>query len=137
MVLKAKYFPNQSIFKYKISQNASWFQQSIMAVGVEVESGVRKRVGTGRSIRIWEDNRIPNNSKVYPTTEIPTSYKPEKIEELISNFRWKGNLIFRTFNSNDAEKILRIPISVRNEENRYFWMHSKIWLLHTKDPTNC
>ena len=47
------------------------------------------------------------------------------MEELISNFRWKRSVIFRRFNREDAENILRTPISLSRTGDLHFWIHSK------------
>ena len=33
--------------------------------------------------------------------------------------------MFRLFNREDAENILRIPISLADKEDQYFWLHSR------------
>ncbi|XP_027099029.1 uncharacterized mitochondrial protein AtMg00310-like [Coffea arabica] len=53
-VLKAKYFPKESIFTCKAQGNASWFWKGIMEVRGTVEEGVRRRIGNGRGTKIWE-----------------------------------------------------------------------------------
>lgn len=45
--------------------------------------------------------------------------------ELISGFRWDKNLVFRTFNCQDAEKILQIPVSLSGRQDRHFWLWSE------------
>ena len=51
-ILKAKYFPKESILKCKVPKNSSWFWQSIMAVRDIVKEGTLKKVGTWKSISI-------------------------------------------------------------------------------------
>ena len=47
------------------------------------------------------------------------------MEDLISNFRWNRNEIYRRFNREDAENILKIPISLSRFGDMHFWVHSK------------
>ena len=47
------------------------------------------------------------------------------MEDLISNFKWNRNEVYRRFNREDAENILKIPISLSRVGYKYFWLHSK------------
>ncbi|XP_027060712.1 uncharacterized protein LOC113771370 [Coffea eugenioides] len=61
-VLKAKYYPHESIFRCKIKQNSSWIWQSLMGARDLVEKGTYRKIGNGKSTKIWEDKWIPGNS---------------------------------------------------------------------------
>lgn len=123
-VLKAKYFPKDSILKCKVSKASSWFWQSIMTARELVKQGTIRLVGNGRITRIWEDNWIPGNPQGKPTTKEPPNNELQKVDELILNHRWRRSLIYRVFNKEDAEKILNIPVSISGREDRHFWKHS-------------
>lgn len=122
-VLKAKYFHKESIFQCKVPRNASWIWQSFMSSRKPVEEGSWKKVGNGKSIRIWEDRWIPSSSDGKVTTVRPDCAGPVMVDELIDGFRWNANLIFRTFCNQDAMKILQIPISLtgRDDSNSNYW----------------
>lgn len=122
-VLKAKYFHKESIFQCKVPRNASWIWQSFMSSRKLVEERSWKRVGNGKSIRIWEDRWIPSSSDGKVTTVRPDYAGPVMVDELIDGFRWNANLIFRTFCNQDAMKILQIPISLtgREDSNSNYW----------------
>lgn len=124
-ILKAKYFPKDSILNCKIPKNSSWFWQSIMSAREVVKGVVLKRVGSGKSIRIWKDQWIPNNLNGRPTTMGPDKGEEQKVEELISHFRWNRNEVYRRFNREDADNILKIPISLSNSGDKHFWIHSR------------
>nr|XP_027062915.1 uncharacterized protein LOC113689326 [Coffea arabica] len=47
------------------------------------------------------------------------------VSELIRNNRWNRALIFKTFNHQDAARILTIPISVTRIEGSYYWAHNQ------------
>ena len=55
----------------KIPKNSFWFWQSVMSAREVVKGGILKRVGAGKSIRIWKDQWIPNNPSGRPTTMMP------------------------------------------------------------------
>ena len=123
-MLKAKYYPKKNILNCEIPKNSSWFWQSIISAREEVNGGILKRVGLGKSIKIWKDQWIPNNPNGKPTIRVPDSGEEQKMEELISNFRWNRSEIFNRFDREDAENILKIPISLSRTGDKHFWVHS-------------
>ncbi|XP_071939215.1 uncharacterized protein [Coffea arabica] len=56
---------------------------------------------------------------------MPDSGEEQKMEDLISNFRWNRNEIYGRFNREDAENIMRIPISLSRSGDMHFWIRSK------------
>ncbi|XP_071921827.1 uncharacterized protein [Coffea arabica] len=61
-VLRAKYFPKDSIFKRKPQKNASWIWQGLLGARSLIKKGVIRRTGNGRSTNIWEHQWIPGSS---------------------------------------------------------------------------
>jgi hypothetical protein len=58
-VLKAKYFPNESVLQAKAKGNMSYSWRSILS-GIDVlKKGLIWRIGDGCQIRIWEDPWFP------------------------------------------------------------------------------
>ncbi|XP_071901071.1 uncharacterized protein [Coffea arabica] len=90
-----------------------------------VKRGILKRVGSGKSIKIWMDQWIPNSPNGRPTTCKPDNWEEQRAEELITNFRWNKNAIFRIFNKDDAENILKIPISLSGVGDKHFCIHNR------------
>lgn len=124
-VLKAKYYPKESIFNCNVPRNASWLWQSLSTAIEDVQIGSRRKVGNGKSTRIWEDNWIPDRPFGKPTSAKPQGCHLQFVSELMINSRWNTVLILRVFNSQDAERILKIPISLTGKEDSYYWMHSQ------------
>ncbi|XP_074267041.1 uncharacterized protein LOC141590340 [Silene latifolia] len=54
-VLKGKYFPNSSFIEAKLGSNPSYTWRSIWEARSVLELGIRKQVGDGKSIRVWDD----------------------------------------------------------------------------------
>ncbi|XP_071924903.1 uncharacterized protein [Coffea arabica] len=108
-VLKAKYYPHESIFRCKIKQNSSWIWQSLMGERNLVEKGTYRKIGNGKSTKIWEDKWIPGNSQGKPTSAKPQHCTVNRVEELIQNYRWKRPLLFKLFKEEEAKRIMRIP----------------------------
>ena len=90
-----------------------------------VKRGILKRVGLGKSIKIWKDQWIPNSLNGVPTTRKPDNWEERTVEDLITNFRWNRNAIFRAFNKEDVENILKITISLSGVGDKHFWVHSQ------------
>nr|XP_027088506.1 uncharacterized protein LOC113709853 [Coffea arabica] len=123
-VLRAKYFPKESIFRCKAQKNVSWFWQGLLGVRSFIEKGVIRRIGNGRSTSIWEHKWIPGTPTGKPTTPRQGNNSLKMVQELISRKCWNRNVIFSMFNQFDAERILSIPISLVGREDSYFWQHN-------------
>jgi hypothetical protein len=59
-VLKGRYFPNSSFWSASYTRTSSYTWRSIIFGKELLTQGLRWGVGTGSSIRILEDNWIPN-----------------------------------------------------------------------------
>ena len=124
-VLKARYYPKTSPLSCEVKGNASWIWKSLMGARDEVQHGAKKKIGNGKSTRIWEDAWLLEGKEGKVESPKPPGCKVTKVSELISNFRWKSTLIFRIFSSQEAGNILKIPISLTSRPDCYFWSHSK------------
>ena len=47
------------------------------------------------------------------------------MEELITNYRWNRNVIYRKFNRADVDNILKIPINISGKADKHFWTLSR------------
>ena len=120
-VLKAKYFPKESILNCKTPQDASRIWQGLMGERSLIDKDLIRRIGNGRSTSVWDHKWIPRSSTGKPTSSRPINCELKMVNELICHKRWNKNIIFRTFNRDDAERILSIPISLIGREDSYFW----------------
>ena len=111
-VLRARYFPKDSIFKCKPHKNASWIWQGLLGARSLIEKGLIKRIGNGRSTNIWEHKRIPRSISSKPASPRPLNSDLKMVHELISHKSWNRNTIFRTFNKSEAERILNVSLSL-------------------------
>ncbi|XP_027174467.1 uncharacterized protein LOC113774101 [Coffea eugenioides] len=96
-----------------------------MSAKEDLQWRIRTRIANGCSTRIWEDQRIPNQSQGKPITAKPADCQVHKVADLIEDYRWNRNLIFKTFNEKDPENILKIPISITGREDNTFWMRNQ------------
>ncbi|XP_027152078.1 uncharacterized protein LOC113752144 [Coffea eugenioides] len=120
-VLKAKYFPKESILHCNPPKSASWIWQGLMGARSLLDKGLIRRIGNGRNTRIWEHKWIPETISGMPSTVKPNNCDLERVDELICHNRWNKITIFKVFNRNDAERILSIPLSLSGREDSYYW----------------
>ena len=124
---KARYFPRSHFLDASASPNCSYVWKSIMAASPILKSGCCWRVGDGTNIRVSTDKWIPN----YPTNGI---LHPPNLEEsgwfvsdLINQEQrvWCSDIIRANFHKEDADAILRIPLSHRQTSDVLMWLHKK------------
>lgn len=123
-VMRARYFPKGSILTCKIHKNSSWIWQGLLGARSLMDKGVIRRIGNGRSTRIWDHRWIPGSSSGKPTSSNPLSRELKMVHELISHHKWNRVTILQNFHQSDAEKILNIPISLTDREDSYYWQHN-------------
>lgn len=85
------------------------------------------RVGNGAAIRILKDAWIPNhpsNKVLHPSQNIDEEMMVSELIDLDSRW-WDRGFILQNFNREDAEAILRVPLSRRCISNSLFWIPNK------------
>ncbi|XP_027172745.1 uncharacterized protein LOC113772350 [Coffea eugenioides] len=120
-VLKAKYFPQESILQCIPPKNASWNWQGLTGARSLLDEGLIRRIGNGRSTKIGDHKWLPETLTGKPTTCRSSSCELKMVAELIYQKRWNRNIIFSNFNRNDVEMILSIPLSLSVREDSYYW----------------
>ncbi|XP_071923058.1 uncharacterized protein [Coffea arabica] len=124
-VLKAKYMKKNDWFVQKPPSTASWCWKSLHKGGELLQQGLYKRVGDGRSIKIWEDRWVAGSRHGKLTTVKPARCQLECVHELIEEGRWKTDTLHRWFNIDDVDLITNIPLSLYERKDRLYWLHSK------------
>lgn len=110
-VLQVKYYPSEDVLNAVPQTGMSYVWRSILQ-GVEVvKAGMIWRVGSGSSIRIWDDPWLPNNDTRRPST-LQGGHLLTTVDELIDPVTncWDAQLVAQTFTAKDAAAILCIPI---------------------------
>jgi hypothetical protein len=120
-VLRAKYFADGDVINAKPIPGMSYVWRSILKGFQILKLGIIWRVGDGNSIRIWEDQWIPDNSTLRPSS-VRGNHEFELVSELIDPLSKSCDLekVNQIFCQQDVESILKIPIA-ENAEDLIAW----------------
>ena len=88
-----------------------------------IDKGLIKGIENGKSTRIWEHKWIPETIIGKPTTSRSNNCELKMVDELICHNRENRNIIFWTFNRNDVERILSIPLTLFGRKTVIFGNH--------------
>ena len=125
-ILKAVYFPSGDLLRAQVGNNPSKTWRAICD-GIEVlKQGLIKRIGDGESTHIWNYNWIPRTGMFTPIAS-KVANPPSRVCELIdhTSMSWKSEEVRKYFLEIDSEAILRIPLSMRNQEDYWAWHHER------------
>lgn len=124
--LKAKYFPNGSLVDTSFGGNASPGWRAI-EYGLElIKKGYIWRIGNGQSVRIWRDPWIPRDHSRGLIT-MKKNCRLKLVAELLNpDGSWDVHKVNQVFLPCDAEEILRIRTSSRQEEDFLAWHPDKL-----------
>lgn len=124
-VLKAKYMKEDAWLGQQPPNNASWCWKSMHKGGELLQQRLWKRVGDGRSVKIWHDRWIPGLVDGRVTTVKPIGCQLQFVHELIEGEKWKNDLLKHWFNVVDVDHITNFPLSLYDRKDRLFWNYSK------------
>ncbi|XP_031112161.1 uncharacterized protein LOC116016138 [Ipomoea triloba] len=122
-IYKARYFPKSSFIDAKLGSCPSYCWRSIMGAHELICSGVRRRIGDGRSTLIWGHPWLPDG----PNPMIQTNMPHELDGSLVSGLfdpdtgTWDHSILCDIFSPTDVERILKIPVSPDYEDS-WFWV---------------
>ncbi|XP_031120872.1 uncharacterized protein LOC116024110 [Ipomoea triloba] len=122
-IYKARYYPRTSFIDATVGNCPSFCWRSIMVAHELICSGVRRRVGDGKSTLIWGHPWLPDD----PTPMVQTAMPPELNGSLVSGLinpssgTWDDQILRDIFNPIDVERILQIPVSPHYEDS-WFWL---------------
>ena len=124
---KAKYFPRSSFLEASDVPNSSFVWKSLLAAQPLLKKGSCWRVGNGNSIRIMHEKWIPNHPSNQVLQLPPEMDGERRVSELIDETRhkWDRVLIREMFSREEAEAIIRIPLSKRDVPDFVVWLPNK------------
>ncbi|XP_071920735.1 uncharacterized protein [Coffea arabica] len=117
-ILRGKYFRGASIWRLEAKAGDSWVWRSLLSSKELLQEGIRKLVGDGRNINIWEDNWIPDMGTGRIRTRMPQHCQLKSVHELIKDGRWNEDLLSTLFEEEDCKRIMTIPISEHGAKDR-------------------
>jgi hypothetical protein len=126
-VIKARYFPECDFIQATVPRSASTTWRAIVVGREALQDGLIKRVGSGKSISIWEDKWIPDSHTMTPLFKPPFGGDPklDKVSDIIdtSIWTWRMDLVRSNFALPDDVAILNIPLRNGGGDAFYAWIH--------------
>uniref|UniRef100_A0A803Q185 RNase H type-1 domain-containing protein n=1 Tax=Cannabis sativa TaxID=3483 RepID=A0A803Q185_CANSA len=124
-VLKASYFPTNSVLEAKCGTHASFVWRSLMWGKKLILKGYRWRVGDGSNIRVLEDPWLPRpvTFKIYDKPPLPEHLWVVDLK--LGDGTWDKPFISAVFNKDDAEMILALPNSGWDLDDKILWHYCK------------
>ena len=125
-LLKTKYLRGQSFLKASPSSSHSWLWKGILGAKNTLQKGVCYLVGTGDSIRIWEDPWIPSIENFSPNSSGNIT-SPLLVVDLMTKDRlhWDTNILNNFFDPSIVQAILKIHLSVAHPQDKIIWAPNK------------
>jgi hypothetical protein len=93
-ILKAVYYPQSSILEAELGSHPSQIWRSILDGCEVLLQGLLKRIGDGRTTKIWSDSWLSRDYMMKPITSLMIQ-PPQMVSELIdeTSARWREDLI--------------------------------------------
>ena len=123
-ILKARYYPRSSFTDASVGFYPSYTWRSLMAAKNVVVNGSRIQIGDGQQVQLSKDPWLPDVHNGFITSELDESLATATVDCLMvpGQRSWDYDLITDVFNSRDAGLILQVPLSVRQNADRWYWL---------------
>ncbi|KAL0384911.1 UNVERIFIED_CONTAM: hypothetical protein Sradi_2885400 [Sesamum radiatum] len=117
---------NSGIFS-PVGTRPSYTWWSLLAAKDLLQAGCKWRIGTGRSVLVWQDPWLPRAPSFYTLTAMPVGGSNMHVSELIQEDtrEWDCELINTIFGPEDCEMILQIPLSCVGGHDLLVWHYSR------------
>jgi hypothetical protein len=126
-IMKAKYFPDDSILEAPLGKKPSFAWRSIHGSRNLLKEGLLWRVGNGKTIRIWKDKWLP--TPITYRVQSPPNFLPDNatVSNLIDADTkwWKMEWLEMIFSKEDMVAIQSIPISTTDQADVQIWRGTK------------
>uniref|UniRef100_A0A803QN19 Reverse transcriptase domain-containing protein n=1 Tax=Cannabis sativa TaxID=3483 RepID=A0A803QN19_CANSA len=122
-IFKARYYPQGNYLTAELGSNPSFIWSSIYATKFVVKMGLRKRIGSGSTVRITEDPWLPivNRPTSVPVTPGLENFNVSSLFQ-VDSVDWDVDVVRDLFSPTDAAAILGIPISQSTYEDTWYWL---------------
>lgn len=124
-VLHDKYCMGSDLWSAEAGAGSSWGWKSLVQGRRILEAGVRWRVGNGESIRILKDRWFPQPYSFQVQSRHPNM--PVWVKDLIDSDTkcWRYNEVCQWFGREEAQVILKMPLSSRGCPDKPIWHFTK------------
>lgn len=123
-LMKARYFPQSNFLQAKLGVNPNYVWRSILASQEVLKQGCRRRIGDGKSIRVWEMPWLLCVDNGYFTSEKHEELEHIEVQALFDESQqcWDDDILRDLCNERDRKMIQRIPIPLRQKDDTWFWL---------------
>lgn len=121
------YFRNSEFLNAKLGISPSYIWQSVMLARDLLKKGLQWRVGNGNDIGIWGEKWLPTPFTKCVQSPVKRSWADMKVNKLIvtNTNSWDEDLIRELFRPEEAEVIVRIPLSRRGSSDKMYWGYKR------------
>lgn len=126
-IMKAKYYPKTDFLNAEMGGSPSYIWRSILAAKDAIKASCRRTIGDGASTYIWKVPWLLNNDDGFVSTSMPMHLREAKVQNLIDmeGRNWDAKVFRYIFNERDVALINRIPISVAQCDDSWFWLRDE------------
>lgn len=124
-VLASRYLPLSNLLKAIQDSKGSFFWRSLLCGRELLKEGLRKRMGDGCSIKVFEDKWIPRES-TFRTMSPSISNRGALVADFITRSgEWDAAKLGSNMCPEDVEVIMKIPLSKVNMQDVWIWHYDK------------
>ncbi|XP_019158886.1 PREDICTED: uncharacterized protein LOC109155714 [Ipomoea nil] len=137
-IFKARYYRDTTFYEASLGGNPSYVWRSIMASQSLIRSGCRRRIGDGRTSRLWSHPWLPDPQNPFVLTDHVAQHTELLVSDLLDHDqgKWNHELVTQLFDPRDVELIFQIPVSV-NFKDDWFWKGDIRGQYTVKDGYRC
>ncbi|KAL0406460.1 UNVERIFIED_CONTAM: putative mitochondrial protein [Sesamum latifolium] len=122
-VLRPRYFPSGNVLEANLGHRPSFTWRSIFSAMDIFKAGCRWRVGSGSTIKVWNDPWLPRPACFKPITPLILHLASLKVSDLIlqDTIDWNSELVSSLLWPEDRDVILGIPLSKAGCNDTLVW----------------
>lgn len=135
-VLRAKYFSATDFLTVNMGSNPSYMRQSLLATKPLLEEGLLWRIGNDKTVSIWSDKWLPQQTTFKPQSSIRFLQVDIKVLNMIdkdTNQR-KESLVDAIFSKEEVKLIKAILIRTCNKPDKLIWRYNNNAIFTIKMP---
>ena len=113
-LIKEKYFRQGNFLSTQLGLNPSYTWKSIWSAQSILKMGCRWRIGNGKSINVWQDSWLKDDTHLHLITPIVEGLENLMIHNLFIPItrEWDIELLQELFCPRDVQAITQIPASI-------------------------